>query len=99
MAGSRVARLRRFWLNVHLWIGLGLGLLLIPISVSGLLLVRQDTIDAWINPSRYAVTPDDTRASASAYLASAAAALGSAAATARPASIRYPEADGAPVIV
>lgn len=50
------ARLRRLWLNVHLWIGLALAILLVPISLSGALLVWHDHLDALINPARYAVT-------------------------------------------
>ena len=50
------ARLRRLWLNIHLWIGLGLAVLLVPISLSGALLVWHDHLDALINPARYAVT-------------------------------------------
>lgn len=37
MADTRAATLRRLWLNVHLWLGVGLASLLIPISVSGAL--------------------------------------------------------------
>jgi uncharacterized iron-regulated membrane protein len=44
------------WLNIHLWIALTLAVLLVPISLSGALLVWQDHLDALINPSRYAVT-------------------------------------------
>ena len=56
MADTRTAKLRRLWLNVHLWIGVGLAVLLIPISVSGGLLVLDTDIDAMLNPQRYAVT-------------------------------------------
>ena len=55
------ARLRRLWLNVHFWIGLGLALLLLPISLSGALLVWHDHLDALINPARYAVTQGEAR--------------------------------------
>jgi uncharacterized iron-regulated membrane protein len=56
MADTRAAKLRRLWLNVHLWIGIGLAALLVPISISGALLVWHDEIDTWITPHRYAVT-------------------------------------------
>ena len=49
-------RLRRLWLNIHLWLGIGLAVLLVPISFSGALLVWHDHLDALLNPSRYAVT-------------------------------------------
>jgi uncharacterized iron-regulated membrane protein len=95
MADSRAAVLRRLWLNVHLWIGAGLGLLLIPIALSGCLLVWHDEIDGWLNPQRYAVSgpialpPSD-------YLASAMRAVGPGIA---PMVLRYPEHTGTPVIV
>ncbi|HTS42402.1 MAG TPA: PepSY domain-containing protein [Xanthobacteraceae bacterium] len=44
-------RMRRLWLNIHLWIGLGLAVLLVPISLSGALLVWHDEIEAGYQPS------------------------------------------------
>jgi len=44
-------RMRRVWLNIHLWIGLGLAVLLVPISLSGALLVWHDEIEAGYQPS------------------------------------------------
>ena len=49
-------RLRRFWFDVHLWIGLGLGLLLSVVGVSGSLLVWHDALDSVLTSHRYAVT-------------------------------------------
>ena len=68
MAEPRSAQLRRLWLNVHLWIGVGLALLLIPISVSGGLLVWHDEVDALLTPHRYAVTGPQVALPPSAYL-------------------------------
>jgi uncharacterized iron-regulated membrane protein len=56
MPAPASAPLRRLWLNVHLWIGLGLAILLVPVSLSGALLVWHDHLDALVNPARYAVT-------------------------------------------
>jgi uncharacterized iron-regulated membrane protein len=56
MSPSASARLRRLWLNIHLWLGLGFALLLVPIGLSGSLLVWHDHVDALINPARYAVS-------------------------------------------
>ena len=53
---TKPARLRTFWWTVHRWIGLVLMVLLVPIAVSGALLVWHDPLDALIHPSRYAVT-------------------------------------------
>ncbi len=71
----RAATLRRLWLNLHLWIGVGLAVLLIPISISGGLLVWHDDIDALINPQRYAVSGADVALPPSAFLAKAAEAV------------------------
>ena len=62
---TKPARLRAFWWTLHRWIGLALMVLLVPIAVSGALLV-------WHDPSmaRYAVTGTQL-VQPSAYLASA----------------------------
>lgn len=93
---SRAATLRRFWLNVHLWIGVGLALLLVPVSLSGGLLVWQDEIDALIHPQRYAVTGTRMALPPSAYLDSARRAVS---AHIVPAIVRFPDRDRAPVVV
>ena len=56
MLGATNFRLRRVWMQTHLWLGLGLAILLVPISLSGAALVWHDQLDALINPGRYAVT-------------------------------------------
>ena len=75
MVDSRAALLRRLWLKLHLWIGVGLGLLIVPIALSGCVLVFHDDIDAWINPARYAVSGSNVALPPSAYLDSASRAL------------------------
>src|SRR5262245_37376466 len=92
---SNVVRLRTVWWTLHRWIGLGLAVLLVPIAVSGALLVWHDHVDALVHPGRYAVT-GSTVTQPSAYLASAAAAL---AGGAQPAAVRFPESASWPVIV
>jgi uncharacterized iron-regulated membrane protein len=89
MADTRAAKLRRLWLNVHLWIGVGFCALLIPISVSGSLLVWHDEIDSWINPQRYAVSASPTLLPPVVYLAQAQEAVASD--PARATALRYPE--------
>lgn len=94
MTQSRTAKLRRLWLNLHLWIGVGLAVLLIPISISGGLLVFQDEIDALLNPQRYAVSGAQVALAPSAYLAKAADALAlqaSVGGNLRPVALRYSE--------
>ena len=91
MADTRAAQLRRLWLNVHLWIGVGIAVLLIPISLSGALLVWHDEIDAWINPHRYAVTGTDVAQPVSTYLAKATEAVAKDSSNLRATIVRYPE--------
>jgi uncharacterized iron-regulated membrane protein len=90
----RAATLRRLWLNVHLWIGVGLAVLLIPISISGGLLVFHDDLDALINPQRYAVTGSQAALPATDYLAKAAEAVAKDPADLRVTGLRYPEEGG-----
>ena len=89
------ARLRRLWLNIHLWIGLGAAALLVPISLSGALLVWHDQLDALIHPNRYAVTEGQPLAP-SALLAGATGAL---ARGVQPLMVRLPENAGWPATV
>src|SRR5689334_455569 len=46
----------RVWRNLHMWLGVGLWLLLVPIAFAGSLLVWHDALDALVNSSRYAVS-------------------------------------------
>jgi uncharacterized iron-regulated membrane protein len=91
MADTRAAKLRRLWLNIHLWIALGLAALLVPISVSGGLLVWHDEIDSVINPKRYAISGPQVALQPSDYLAKAEAAVADNPAELRATAIRYPE--------
>lgn len=43
-------RARRFWLTVHTWLGLSLGLLWLVIALTGSMLVFYLEIDQWLNP-------------------------------------------------
>ncbi len=92
---SNWARMRTIWWTLHRWIGVGLAIMLVPIALSGALLVWHDQLDALIHPGRYAVTGMQS-AQVSAYLESAAAALKGGA---QPAAVRFPAEEGWPVIV
>lgn len=94
----RAATLRRLWLNIHLWIGVGLAVLLIPISISGGLLVFHDELDALINPQRYAITGSRIALPASDYLAKAAEAVAKNPVDLRVTGLRFPQ-DGGPMQV
>jgi len=60
LAGARrlavLKKRRKFWLEVHLWLGLGLGLFLSVFGITGALLVFQSEIDHWLNPALYQAT-------------------------------------------
>ena len=75
MTNSRRRALRQTWFQVHKWIGLALAILLVPLSLSGSLLVWHDTLDHAINPARYAVSGHG-RLPAERYVAAAQAILG-----------------------
>jgi uncharacterized iron-regulated membrane protein len=92
---SQLARLRTVWWTLHRWIGLALAVLLVPIALSGALLVWHDHLDALVHPGRYAVT-GSVLLPPSAYVRSAGAALERGV---QPAAVRFPERDGWPVIV
>ncbi|WOJ90215.1 PepSY-associated TM helix domain-containing protein [Methylocapsa polymorpha] len=94
---ERIASVRvpRIWRQVHLWIALGLGLLIVPISLSGALLVFGADLDRLIDPARYAVTGSTVEQAAGVYLRNAE----SAASGARAAILRWPADVGAPVTV
>src|SRR5262245_25947102 len=92
---QRYGGLRRLWRNIHLWLGAGLFLLLVPIAISGSLLVWHDHLDALINPARYAVTQGQTQPP-STYMVATRPALP---ANFQPFVVRFPEDSGWPVTV
>lgn len=93
MAGVSTSIRSVLW-KTHRWISFGLLILLVPVSLSGAVLVFQDELDAVLHPARYATT-GDTVLPPSAYLASAAKALGGS----QPSNVRFPEDASAPVTV
>ena len=88
--------LRACWVQIHLWLGLTLGVLGVLIGISGSLLVFDHDIDAIFNPQRYAVSGPQVALSYSAYAANAAQALEG---RGRAAFVRLPEEAGMPVVV
>jgi len=93
-AGAR--RARRLWLNIHLWLGLTLGVLGVLIGVTGSILIYDTAIDARLNPGRYAVSGNAVGRSFQDYLADAQPALP---AGGRATAVRLPTEDGSPVMV
>jgi uncharacterized iron-regulated membrane protein len=88
--------MKRMWVQVHLWLGLTLGVLGVAIGVTGTLLVYESDVDAKINPQRYAVSGSEAARPYAEYIANAAEALEG---KARPALVRLPQEAGVPVTV
>lgn len=56
-ARQRLKARRKLWLQAHLWLGLGLGLFLAVIGLTGSVLVFWHELDAAINPGLYQAAP------------------------------------------
>ena len=54
---NRLKARRKIWLQVHLWLGLGLGLFLAVIGLTGSVLVFWHELDEAINPALYEAAP------------------------------------------
>ncbi|WP_242184623.1 PepSY-associated TM helix domain-containing protein [Sphingomonas sp. CARO-RG-8B-R24-01] len=86
---SKIA-LRNVWFQLHKWIGLLLAILIIPLSLSGAVLVWDEAVDHVLNPARYATT-GTTTLDPQRYVAAARGALNPGE---RIASLALPERDG-----
>jgi uncharacterized iron-regulated membrane protein len=95
MPAASTFRLRRVFVQIHLWLGIGLAILLVPISLSGAALVWHDQFDALIHPARYAATTGQSLPP-SQLVARASAALERGF---QPIALRMPESDGWPATV
>lgn len=93
---ARRPSLRQLWWTLHRWIGIGLLVLLVPISVSGALLVYHDELDALVNPKRWTVSGSDLALSPAQYMAAASKVVES---NETVTGIRFPRSPGTPVIV
>jgi uncharacterized iron-regulated membrane protein len=94
MTSSLSARLRRLWLDVHLWIGVGLLIAIVPISASGAILVWKAPLDRMMHADRYAVS-GEAMLPAGRYAAAAQEAF---AGRADFTQLRLPEKAGDPVV-
>lgn len=72
--GTHHVRWRRFWLKLHLYVGLCAGGLFVLSSLTGSLLVFYKTIDEWLNPEQLLVRPLESFASLDQIVATAKAA-------------------------
>ena len=87
----RGARLRQVLWTIHRWTGIALLVLLVPIAVSGALLVYHDEFDALLNPKRWTVTGTELALSPSQYLARAKALAPNETGDRHPISARSPD--------
>ena len=55
---SRLKKRRALWLNIHLWLGLSMGLLLSVVSITGSISVFYLELDQWLNPGVLSVEAD-----------------------------------------
>ncbi len=95
MPGFRLHSIRLLWRRVHLWIALGLGLLLLPVGLTGAVLVFHEELDRLIDPALFAVTEGGPGKPPGLYVANAAAVVPGA----LPVRMRFPESADAPVMV
>lgn len=47
---------RKVWLQIHLWLGLTVGIIGALLGITGSLLVYDHELDAWLNRQRYAIS-------------------------------------------
>lgn len=90
------SRARAAWVQVHLWLGLTLGVVGALIGLSGSMLVFDDSIDEALNPQRYAISGPRIGLPYGEYARRATAALGEGV---RVAALRLPDREDGPVIV
>jgi uncharacterized iron-regulated membrane protein len=88
--------MRAAWVQVHLWLGLTLGVLGVFIGITGSILVFDRDIDALLNPQRYRLSGPGPARPISEYVANALAAVGG---QGRATLVRLPEGEGMPVVV
>lgn len=96
MTSSLSGRLRRLWLDVHLWIGVGLLIAIIPLSATGAILVWKDGLDRITHAERYTTSGDRVALSPAAYVGAAESAFEG---TADFTQLRFPEKPGDPIVV
>ncbi|MDP3175365.1 MAG: PepSY-associated TM helix domain-containing protein [Phenylobacterium sp.] len=95
MTVSVTAKLRRLWFNIHLWLGVGLLVAVIPLAISGSALVWHDGLERALHPDRFAVSGPQLAKPLSAYVETANTAFhGDATLT----QLRLPAEPGAPVV-
>ena len=92
---TRRGAMRRVWLQIHLWLGLTLGVLGAVVGVTGSVLVFDQEIDGALNPQRYATSGAATALPYADYAQRAARAVGE---KARTANLRLATGEGMPIV-
>ena len=91
----RRADMRAAWLQIHLWLGLTLGVIGAVLGVTGSILVYDHAIDAALNPERYRTSGATVPLPYAEYTQRAGAAVGEGA---RAVNLRLPDEAGMPVV-
>lgn len=87
---------RAVWTQVHLWLGLTLGVVGALLGLSGSLLVCDTAIDTWLHPARHTISGTRAALPMPEYARQAEVAVGSGA---RATGVRMPDLDPGPVVV
>ncbi len=95
MADPTLNRLRRLWFTVHMWVGIGLLVVLVPLTLSGVILAWRPELDRATHPERYAGLHTGPALGPSALVSAASHAFRSGASVDR---LVYPVEAGAPVV-
>lgn len=93
---SLAANLRKAWFQIHLWLGVALAVLVVPLGLSGSALVFSQELGRMVSPQRYAVSGQPAALPVSAYLERAQAAMGD---RAKAFEVRLPAVPRDPVTV
>ena len=95
MTRTRRFNLRNTWVQIHLWLGLTLGIIGALLGLSGSVLTYDRAVDAYLHPSRYAISGAQVALPIAEYAQRAEATLGSGA---RVFALRFPEDRAEPVV-
>ncbi len=96
MTKKQRPNLRGLWVQIHLWLGLTLGVVGVLVGLSGSILVFDHEIDARLNPKRYAISGSQLNLTFTDYTKRAEQALEG---RARATGIRLPDMEDGPIMV
>ena len=95
MASLTLGRLRRLWFTVHMWIGVALLVVLVPLTLSGVVLAWRPELDQATHPERYAGLHPGPALGPTALITAASQAFGPQATVDR---LNFPAQQDAPVV-